>query len=267
MRWVYRNGIERLDAAGKSFKEGLRRPEAGDALLYRPAPRTSKATEGRHRELQGTIRLQPEHVPSHYNLVILLADNNASTQRSMPSPGDQGDKNTLRRTTTSGSLARQGKVADAIPCFREALRCNSDYPLARSYLARSLNETAWSLVVPMEASRADAERAVKMVREAVELTPKDADPWNTLGLSYYRAGKWDEAIVALKKSASISKTNDWCDFLFLAMAHWKKGDKAEARTWYDRGVARIREQKINTEDSRRFQAEAAALLGLAKESK
>jgi tetratricopeptide (TPR) repeat protein/serine/threonine protein kinase len=260
-----------LDAAAKSFKEGLRL-DPNSAMTHFYLGRLherQKQPEAAIASFNEAIRLQPDHAPAHYNLATLLADKNQlDAAANALRQAIKWDKNHAKAHNNLGIvLARQGKVADAIPCFREALRCDAKYPLARAMLAQALNFEAWPLVAKTEASRANAERAVKMASEAVELNPKLADYWNTLGVGNYRADNWDKSIAALNKSASMSKENDWCDFLFLAMAHWKKGDKAEARTWYDRAAKRIRDQRIDTEESRRFQAEAAALLGLPKEPK
>jgi eukaryotic-like serine/threonine-protein kinase len=260
-----------LDAAAKSFKEGLRL-DPNSAMTHFYLGRLherQKQPEAAIASYNEAIRLQPDHAPGHYNLGTLLADKNQlDAAANALRQAIKWDKDHAKAHNNLGIvLARQGKVADAIPCFREALRCDAKYPLARAMLAQALNFEAWPLVAKTEASRANAERAVKMASEAVELNPKLADYWNTLGVGNYRADNWDKSIAALNKSASMSKENDWCDFLFLAMAHWKKGDKAEARTWYDRAAKRIRDQRIDTEESRRFQSEAAALLGLPKEPK
>jgi hypothetical protein len=51
------------------------------------------------------------------------------------------------------------------------------------------------------------------------------------------------------------------DFFFLAMAHWKLENKAEARIWYDRGVE-WSERNPNNGEVPLFHAEAAQLLGI-----
>ena len=51
------------------------------------------------------------------------------------------------------------------------------------------------------------------------------------------------------------------DWIFLAMAHWKLGQKTEARRYYDRAVQRMPIQA----SLQRFRAEAAALLGIGGE--
>lgn len=260
-----------LEAAAKSLKEATRLdPNSSMSHFYLGVlNERQKRPEAAMACYKECIRLKPDNAEAHYNLGTLLSD-----KKQLDDAADayrqaiKWNKDYAKAHHNLGSvLAMKGKVADAIPCYREALRCKPDYPSARAMLAQALNIEAWRLVAPKESSREDVEQAIKMASEAVELTPNNPGPWNTLGVGNYRTGKWDEAIPALKKSVSLTKEHDWYGSLFLAMTYWKKGDKAEARTWYDRGLKRIRDLRIDTDESRRFQAEAAALLGVAKEAK
>jgi len=52
------------------------------------------------------------------------------------------------------------------------------------------------------------------------------------------------------------------EWLFLAMACWQKGDKDQARQWYDNAVNGMEKNKSQDEELRRFRAEAATLLGV-----
>ena len=51
------------------------------------------------------------------------------------------------------------------------------------------------------------------------------------------------------------------------MAHWQKGDKDQARQWYDKAVNGMEKNKSRDEDLRRFRAEAAAVLGVTDHPK
>jgi hypothetical protein len=68
------------------------------------------------------------------------------------------------------------------------------------------------------------------------------------------------------KSAQLRKGGDSTDFFFLAMAHWQLGEKDKARAWYDQAVAWMDKNRPQDAELKRFRAEAAALLGLAKEA-
>jgi tetratricopeptide (TPR) repeat protein len=131
-------------------------------------------------------------------------------------------------------------------------------------LAASCNNRAWELANG-PVLRRDLDRAVALVRRAVDLTPGEAIYLNTLGVVLYRAGRYDEAIATLERSLGAGGgQTDAFDLFFLAMAHHRLGHLAEARTAYDRGVRWMREQRIldpqNTQELAGFRAEAEAVL-------
>ena len=90
--------------------------------------------------------------------------------------------------------------------------------------------------------------------------------WNTLGVAQYRRGDWKAAIEALTKSTELSKGGDGIDWFFLAMAHWRLGDKPAARSWYDKAVQWTNKNRPKDEELSRFRAEAAALLEVTEKS-
>jgi len=55
---------------------------------------------------------------------------------------------------------------------------------------------------------------------------------------------------------------DASDWFFLAMEHWHKGDKDEARKWFDKAVAWTKEKAPKNDKLRGFWKEAAELPGL-----
>jgi eukaryotic-like serine/threonine-protein kinase len=93
------------------------------------------------------------------------------------------------------------------------------------------------------------------------LDPKAGAYWLTLGAASYRASDWKEATAALKKSMELRQGGDSVDWFFLAMAHWKLGNKEEARQWYEKAVQWMVEKNPKNEELRRFRAEAAEILG------
>jgi WD40 repeat protein/serine/threonine protein kinase len=99
------------------------------------------------------------------------------------------------------------------------------------------NNAAWFLATCPDASLRDASRAVELARRAVERKPNVGTHWNTLGVALYRAGDWQAAITALSKSNELlgGKMLSFNAF-FLAMAHWQKGEKEQARRWYDKAT-------------------------------
>jgi tetratricopeptide (TPR) repeat protein len=108
----------------------------------------------------------------------------------------------------------------------------------------------------------------------VELWPGDGAIWNTLGVSYYRAGEWEEARSALYRSMELRNggEGDAFDWFFLAMIHAKLGYTDRARSLYDKAAEWSRQSAPHTPaispsqiaELSRFQVEAAQILGLPK---
>jgi serine/threonine protein kinase/tetratricopeptide (TPR) repeat protein len=107
----------------------------------------------------------------------------------------------------------------------------------------------------------DPDRAVALAKQALEQATKDADSWTTLGIALYRAGKWDKALFALERATEVNAGGDGLDFFFLAMVHWRLGDKDRAAQWYGRAAAWMAKNQADRKDLHRSRAEAAALLG------
>jgi tetratricopeptide (TPR) repeat protein len=124
------------------------------------------------------------------------------------------------------------------------------------------NNLAWQLATCPDKALWDADRAVELAKEALRLTPEESTCLNTLGVAYYRAGDWHKARETLNRSKDLRSGGDSFDWFFLAMAHWQLGEKDEARTWYDKAVEWMDENKPDDEELIRFRAEAAELLGI-----
>lgn len=166
-------------------------------------------------------------------------------------------------------LHDKGDLESAVAAFRDAFK---KWPKDRQQVeyseraANAMNSLAWGLATDLDPSRRNPERAVELAREAVELVPKDAAHWNTLGVAYYRARQFVEATTALRKAMELAQGGDAYDWYFMAMALCKLGQKDEARTLYDRAVKWKPKPGIKDEEEAkellRFQAEAAQLLGI-----
>jgi tetratricopeptide (TPR) repeat protein/tRNA A-37 threonylcarbamoyl transferase component Bud32 len=153
------------------------------------------------------------------------------------------------------ALADQGRYEEAEAAFREAIRINPS-------VAIGPNQSAWRLANAPDPKRRNGHQAVAFARLAVEAAPTNGKYWNTLGAAQYRAGNWKEAIAALARSMELRKGGDSSAWFFLAMAHWKLGEKEEARTWFDRAVQWMDKNQPKNDELGRFRAEAAQLLGI-----
>jgi tetratricopeptide (TPR) repeat protein len=146
----------------------------------------------------------------------------------------------------------------------ESVPENSIPPEHRLSIAHHLNNFAWLLATCPEITLRSSKDAVRYAARAVEMAPRQGTIWNTLGVSYYRAGEWEEAKNALYRSMELRNEGDSFDWFFLALVHLKLGHTERARDWYDKAVLRFDRNSPDDLELYRFQVEAAQELGLPK---
>jgi tetratricopeptide (TPR) repeat protein len=158
--------------------------------------------------------------------------------------------------------AAKAYAGEARQLLRQGVRQIPDDPKVQDMVADLL------ATAPEEPLRNPA-AAVELAEKAVRRSPKTGAFQHTLGLAYYRAGKYKDAITALGESMKLRSGGDAVDCFFLAMAHWRLDDKKQAGEWYARGVrwleeneARLKQNENYHEELRRFRAEATTLLGV-----
>jgi tetratricopeptide (TPR) repeat protein len=156
------------------------------------------------------------------------------------------------RATSYAALGRQAEAeAD---CKKSVALTPND--------ANALNARAWQLLVG-DGPR-DAATALQLAERAVKLDPKPYY-WNTLGVAYYRSGRYPDAVTALEKSLARHSDLPAGDWLFLAMCHHRLGDRIRADKEFERAVRWLQanEAKLSPEQRRElsaFRTEAEALL-------
>jgi tetratricopeptide (TPR) repeat protein len=177
------------------------------------------------------------------------------------------------------ALADASRAIDVDPTFAGAWRDRGDaYVGLRRYdkaltnyaraaeldpkLAMYRHLQAWLLATCPDATFRDAKAAMRLARQAVELSREDPRYWRTLGAAHYRAGSWKEAVAALERSMELGRGGDAIGWYFLAMAHGQLGHKEEARRWYAKAVAWAERNDASNEELRRFRGEAEGLLGV-----
>jgi Flp pilus assembly protein TadD len=101
-----------------------------------------------------------------------------------------------------------------------------------------------------------------LAQKAVDKAPRSRRALQSLGVASYRAGDWKPAADALNESLRFSKSGDAASDFFLAMTHWQRGEKEQARKSYDQAAQAIAKNQPNQHALRRFRAEAADLLGI-----
>jgi eukaryotic-like serine/threonine-protein kinase len=156
-------------------------------------------------------------------------------------------------------LTPEEKARQVIEHDRQALAENPDDPEA-------CNQLAWTyLTVP--AALRDVPAALPLAKKAVQLQPKNPTYRNTLGVAYYRTGRYREAaeILHINLQDSEDRLLAW-DLYFLAMSHQQLGETAQARLYFDWAIRWSQKQTDLAaelaEDLAATHAEADALLRL-----
>jgi hypothetical protein len=140
--------------------------------------------------------------------------------------------------------------------------------------AARLNEVSGAVVVQPGGDAVAYQRALRQAEAACRLAPNDANYLNTLGVAYYRAGKYLEAVETLEKSLPGNASNglDAMDLYPLAMCHSRLGNIAKARQWFER--AKDSQQRnaarptgVNSWALQHFRSEAEKLLAKPAEKR
>ena len=144
-------------------------------------------------------------------------------------------------------LWEQGKRNEAIKeCRAALLEAGSDWPNIKSLLARLLidqpNEEGE--YEHLDEARKLAEEACRVqttvgIREKARVArEQDAGSRHcTLAMVHYPSGKMDLASLNSRMHPTWDSKNPAIGSF--AMTHWQRGDKEEARKWYDRGSSPI----------------------------
>jgi serine/threonine protein kinase/Tfp pilus assembly protein PilF len=161
----------------------------------------------------------------------------------------------------------RGQYAAAAEEYQRAVTIKPDY-------ADGHWKLAWFLANCAEVRFRDPGRAVEAAKKALALTSQNGHYWKSLGWASYRAGKWEVAIQALETANRHCVGGGSYEWFPLAMAHWRRGDREQARQWYVRACRWMddHEDKCNREpgyfwdeELRRFRAEAEEVLEIRAE--
>jgi tetratricopeptide (TPR) repeat protein len=151
-------------------------------------------------------------------------------------------------------LEFQGKGDEAIVEYRSAARLQADSSYAHHCIARAL------LRKP-DRSATEQSEALEHARQAAALGPNDGTICGTLALAEYRAGHWDESVVASDRYVALMQGVDASNGFVLAMALWRQGSKIRSRSFFDQAVAWTRKNNPKRADVLLLWREAAVLLG------
>jgi eukaryotic-like serine/threonine-protein kinase len=110
----------------------------------------------------------------------------------------------------------------------------------------------------------DTDRALKLTKQALQLSPEYYEGWRVLGLSECRAGHWTAAIEALERWVTFNPDRDPEAGFSFAIAHARLGHRQEALKRYDEAARLMKGRGPRHQEQSRLRVEAAELLGLPK---
>ena len=134
----------------------------------------------------------------------------------------------IRRDPTITEAVRQQALAWVDPFWRIQVRAEA------AENARALNDAGWAVVCRPGAGASAYQRALRQAESACHLDPDNFHFLNTLGVAYYRVGKYQEALDTLGRCNKLRKESDPSDLAFVAMAQHQLGRKEQAHTTLER---------------------------------
>jgi tetratricopeptide (TPR) repeat protein len=179
-----------------------------------------------------------------------------------PAPGPDSQRplavESLLGELSSAEHAADDRARRDIEKYRRAVELHPNS-------AAAFNGLAWAYATAPEHLR-DPSRALALAEKATRLKPDDPLIRNTLGVAYYRVGRYREAADALRANLASQKEKILAsDLYFLAMSHHQLGELSLARayyTWAERASRSPDELTLEELQERAaFQAEAELLMG------
>jgi tetratricopeptide (TPR) repeat protein len=160
----------------------------------------------------------------------------SSLQAEGPLPRAGRPAEILVEASASAGRAQEQQMRDRIAWYRRMVAEKPGSAVER-------NNLAWAYLTAPESLR-DPARALELAQEAVRLEPGNPMYRNTLGVAYYRAGRYRDAIDRLR--ADLEGQEDrflaW-DLCFLAMSYHRLGEADRAGEYRNWALRWSRDQK------------------------
>jgi serine/threonine protein kinase/tetratricopeptide (TPR) repeat protein len=211
---------------------------------------------GAEAAFREALRLRPDWPHLHANLAnaLFAQGKHAEAERANRQAVQLAPDSPVGHFGLARSLHAQGKHAEAIAEYREAIHLAPQWPEPH-------NAAAWLLATSPDSKVRAPKEALSLAKKAVELSPQTWNFWGTLGTAQYRTGDFQAALGSFQRAAELDKARAGCDGFWVAMIHWRLGNKDLARQAYDQTVQWMEKHNAEDEELRRFRDEAAELLG------
>jgi tetratricopeptide (TPR) repeat protein len=154
------------------------------------------------------------------------------------------------------------ELASCYTFFGDLFRASGDVKQAASMYKKAIALREELLASTVGTPIHNPQRAITLSRQLLDARPKEAAYHHFLGVSYYRAGQWENAIGALEQAAEARLIDDSFDWFYFAAAHHQLGRADQARASYDRALEAMESQRPGNLRLQRLRDEVARLLGL-----
>ena len=167
----------------------------------------------------------------------------------------------------------QGRLSEAQEAWRRALdvltELTARYPNAPDFQRRwcdCANDLAWLQLSHADPACFAPVSAFALASQVVERCPTYGVYWNTLGVACFRIGDFKGAVAALSRATSLEDGGTAFDHIFLAMAHARLDNQAEARRWFTLAMHQKERDYPGHPELGRFFDEAQSILAVVPKS-
>jgi tetratricopeptide (TPR) repeat protein len=188
--------------------------------------------------------------------------------REYPEDPDHQYHMALALSSLGSILAEAGQIRAADEAITRSLEIQEKFlakdpgnPRYRARAATSHNNLAMFLAITQGPPYPGADRAVGLAKRATDLDPQSGPFWSVLGLAHVRAGNWRDGLAALDRAEQLG-TNYGTSAFLRAIAHWRLGEKDEARRHYGVAARWLATNPEQGKDAHLLRDEAAAMLGI-----
>ncbi len=165
-------------------------------------------TEEAERRYRESLALDPSSVRTHYNLALLLADNDRPKDaiEHFEAALEVDESNADAHFAVAGAMLEVGRAREAVGHYRRALALRPGWGRAGNALARQLAAGADPHV-------RDVEAAVRLAEQACRGTDHQVpELMDTLAVAYAAVGRFEEAVAAARKAADLAANAGRTDY-------------------------------------------------------
>jgi hypothetical protein len=165
------------------------------------------------------------------------------------------------------NLKNQGHPAQAKAAWTQALDLFINLAATHPHVPEfqklrwdCVNDFAWFLLSEPNPSVGDPFVALRLAGEATQADRECGTYWNTLGAACYRTGDASSAITAIERSMLLADGGNAFDYLFMALAYARLGQREQAQAWKTRADLWIQQHECRHPELSRLHDEIRASL-------